>query len=178
MNIELVHIIREKIKESVPSHKLILQQGEGHVYSIPETAEEFVSVTTRLNVIHKPIFNDWKMNRALEYLYKHHYEIVEENKDTIFRQAKQYPEELFQQAGELGTKIHQIIDEYIKDWINAGTLECPYSIKDKLKDEQDMNVWSAVRSVEAWFEMTKYIPLASELRVWSPKHKIAGTLDG
>ena len=174
--------LRKKIKERIPSDYIVLKPGEHHVYYSPITGEDYVSVTTRLHVISNPMYHNRNMNRAMEYLYEHHNEITTVNKDDIFKAAKARPQELLEHAGGVGTRAHEIISDYLQEWINTnnkpGTLiQVLEGLKGRPK-ETDFAVWSAVRSFENWLaENPTFIPLATELKVWSPKYRIAGTLD-
>lgn len=178
---ETILKLRQKIREKVPQDYLQLKPNvPGHIYIDPKTGSEFLSVTTKLHIISNPIFQSWRMNRALEFLFDHKEEITKDNFNDYVQQAKQYPEEEFQAAGTFGTKVHAYIHSYFTDWIlnnrrPASILQ--YIDGTKSAREVDYRVWSALRSLEAWVDKNQYIPLASEIIVWSPRYHIAGTMD-
>jgi hypothetical protein len=166
--------LRNKILERAPQDRLQLIPGDSHVYLDPQTGAHFVSVTTRLHVLDNPEFRNWRLNRGLEYIYEHAHEITPENKNDIFRQAREYPETLFKEAGDRGGSVHDYIDRYFQAWITTGQRP---NILDLCREDQDYATWSALRSAETWCIQTGFTPLVSELRVWSEKYQVAGTID-
>ena len=175
--------LRQKIKDLVPQDRLVLLPGEFHVYQDPNTGIEFKSATTKLKVINNPIFQNWRGNRMLEK----YDELIPQIKagqitqDEAIKIAKTWPEEVFAKAGERGTAVHNYIHLYFSDWIRKE--ERPGSIIAYVDGslgqpvEKDYAIWSALRCAEEWIIKSGFIPLASEIRVWSVKYKEAGTLD-
>ncbi|MFA6476640.1 MAG: hypothetical protein WCV68_04560 [Candidatus Paceibacterota bacterium] len=121
-----------------------------------------------------PEFRNWRLNKGLEYLYEHHHEITEENKKDIFRQAREYPETLFKEAGDRGGSVHSYIDRYFGQWIETGQKP---DILTFCSQDKDYATWSSLRAAEAWCNNVGFTPLVSELRVWSEKYQVAGTVD-
>lgn len=181
MKNETILALRQKIRDKIPQDYLQLKPNvPGHVYYSPNTGAEFLSVTTKLHIISNPIFANWRMNRALEFLFDNHDEITKENLKEWVDKAKAYPEEQFKAAGTFGTKVHAYIHSYFTQWILDNRQ--PNSILQfidgtKGEKEKDFRVWSALRSLEAWVKRNDYIPLASEIIVWSERYHVAGTMD-
>lgn len=169
-----INILRRRIAEKVPQNRLVLQPGEDHVYNDSQTGASYVSVTTRMKILNNPHHSQWRINRVLEYLKDHHQEITKENIDEILRQAREYPETLFKEAGTHGTSTHGYLEKMINEWMKTDEKPDWSTI---VSDEKDFRCWSALRSFSAWTDKEHFVPLASELQVWSPQYHIAGTLD-
>lgn len=175
--------LRKQIKDAVPQDRLQLLPGEFHVYTDPQTGVLFKSVTTKLKIISNPIFTGWRMNRALEKYDQLIDQIKsgELSQEEAIKIAKAYPEEVFEKAGQRGTLAHGYVNQYLTDWMATNQRpQSAISYIDGSKgnpQEEDFAIWSAVRSFEDWVNQSGFIPLASEIRVWSVKYQEAGTLD-
>lgn len=167
--------LRELIKNKIPQDVVTLDPIK-HVYTNRDDLFlKYVSTTTKLKVISNPIWAEWRMNRMAEWIEANPFNPkVEPWKDYI-RKAKQYPEDLFKEAGERGTLVHDYANKYFRDWIKDN--KKPESILTYVANEKDTIVWSALRSLEAWVNKSDYIPLASELVLWNDDLGIAGTMD-
>jgi hypothetical protein len=181
MKNETILKLREKIRKCIPQDYLQLKPNTpGHVYYDPRTGAEFISVTSKLHIISNPIFAGWRMNRALEYMFDHKDEINKDNFNDYVKKAKEYPEILFEEAGKFGTKVHGYIHLYFTQWIldNRQPSSILHFIDGtRTTKETDFRVWSALRSLEAWVNKNGYVPLASEIIVWSQRYHLAGTMD-
>ena len=181
MKNETVLNLRKKIRDRIPQDYLQLKPNvPGHIYISPATGAEFLSVTTKLHIISNPIFQNWRMNRALEFIFDNHEEINKDNLTDWIKKAKEYPEQQFKAAGAFGTLTHSYIHLYFTQWMLDNRQ--PASILQFIdgtrgQREQDFRVWSALRSLEAWINKNTYIPLASEIIVWSERYHVAGTMD-
>ena len=181
MKNETIVKLRAKIRDKIPQDYLQLKPNTpDHIYVSPHTGAEFLSVTTKLRIISNPLFQNWRMNRALEFLFDSHEEITKENLADWIKKAKEYPEKQFKSAGAFGTKVHSYIHQYFTQWIldnrQPGSI-LQFIDGTKSQKEEDFRVWSALRSLEAWVNKNEYIPLASEIIVWSEKYHVAGTMD-
>ena len=166
--------LRDKILARAPQDRLQLLPGELHTYHDPVTGATYVSVTTRLHVLDNPELRNWRLNRGLEYIYEHSHEITSENKNEVFKAAREYPEKLFREAGNRGGVIHSYIERYFSQWVATGQKP---NILSLCTQDKDYAVWSALRSAETWVEQVGFTPLVSELKVWSEKYQVAGTVD-
>lgn len=172
--------IRAKIAQCIPQDRLILKPDTTqHVYHDTVTGGDYTSVTTRLSVLDNKDNARWRMNRSLEYVYDHYQDITdEETKRAVIAAAKEYPETLFESMGSKGTSAHKYLSDYLQAWSihqkPAGTLANAL----EAAGEQDFSVWSAVRSFDNWLAgQTSFLPLASEIMVWSERYRVAGTID-
>jgi len=151
----------------------------GHHYKFVDTGEIVDSVTTR-NCTEKPHLIPWAIDLAIDYLLEDNkFEVlskeIDKKESVIRKQAKLQYTDVRDNAGSLGTRAHNIIEEYEKSWILDG-----YPVQDIRvlipEAEEDSRVWGAVRSAEAGFKKYKVIPVAAEILVGIPKYG-AGTLD-
>ncbi len=79
-------------------------------------------------------------------------------------------------AGNVGTKAHTIIEEYINDWIFTGNRNP--DIRSLIPPDEDPRIFAACRSAEKFFnDYPDIIPIASELLVGDQVVGTAGTLD-
>lgn len=168
--------LQQIIQTIIPQTQLQINP-DTNTYINTVNGVEYTRVTQTLSVINNPIYQSWRMNRALDYLYEHQNEPI---KEELYKKAKEFPEELFKQAGERGNKIHALIDKFLREIIgNTISIKSPLALVDGTigPPEKDFAVWSALRSFDTWQKETKFEPIASELRVWSDKYHIAGTID-
>ena len=173
--------LRARIREKVPQDTLQLKPNTPfHIYYNPRTGGEYISTTTKNRVISSPQFQDWRMNRMAEFILDHKDEISKDNFDEWIKKAKEYPETEFKAAGVFGTLCHSYIHKYFIDWILRD--QQPASILQYIDGsrgprEENFRVWSVLRSLENWVNANGYIPLASELMLWSDNYNLAGTMD-
>lgn len=168
---EIQQVIAERIPEGlvVPAHT-----DEGHFYKHTGVNETYASVTTKGNILDAPHLKKWAASEAVKYIDKNLDIITPENKEEIFRAAILSHQDQFEEAGSIGTWGHGIVDEYLKEWIKNK--ERPNDIRTFVKTE-DSRLYAITRSAEMFCKDFAFIPIASELRVASTKHKFGGTLD-
>lgn len=171
---DVIEIIREKV-----TGKIVAAHDEkGHHYKFIDNGVIVDSVTTR-NVSDKPHLIPWAIDLAIDYLLQdNNFELLSDDntKDSpIRKQAKLQYTDKRDDAGSLGTRAHNIIEEYEKSWILDG-----YPVQDIRSlippTETDSRVWAAVRSAEAAFKKNNVVPVAAEILVGIPEYG-AGTLD-
>ena len=167
-------ILRDKIPPGavVPAHS-----EDGHFYLVDKLGIKLPSVTGALQVIKDPSIQNWKMNRALEYAWD-----VLSRTDAFdipllqktIAEAKNAPQIEFEDAGSIGKQIHDVRQRYFQNWIDTGVRPDHSTY---LTDSQDPRIWSALRAVSKFCDDTGYIPVATEVLVYSEKLGLAGTLD-
>lgn len=160
---------------------------KGHFYVSPGTQEKYHSVTYFTSFIKDPSLSNWKMNRALEFIWDHQYEWAEKiNKGDepmavfkLWEQAKLAPEETFNNAGDIGTQTHNWRQKWFQAWINEGY----FSMRDMdidaypLPVNADPEVISGCRAIKKFLKETGYIPVACELALVDDQLKVGGTID-
>lgn len=171
---DVIEIIREKV-----TGKIVAAHDEkGHHYKFIDNGVIVDSVTTR-NCTEKNHLIPWAIDLAIDYLLQdNNFELLSKDntKDSpIRKQAKLQYTDKRDDAGSLGTRAHNIIEEYEKSWILDG-----YPVQDIRSlippTETDSRVWAAVRSAEAAFKKNNVVPVAAEILVGIPEYG-AGTLD-
>ena len=125
-----------------------------------------VRVTTALNVISKPALVLWAIRETTNKMRAVMEASVNTTIDPVWieealQQAKNYPDEARDAAAAKGTAIH----EAIYNWETIG--ERP----------NDAVANQAVQAYDAWRTTVAMEVVASELTVWSPSDKYAGTID-
>jgi len=135
-----------------------------HVYTVDK--EKITSVTTVLNVINKPALVAWAARMATEHVIEniipgHSYDEVELN--TIFEGAKKAHWQKKTTAGDIGTLVHNWIENYI----NGENPGMP--VNEMLND--------AVSKFLDWVKENDVKFLKAEEPVFSRKYRYAGIID-
>ena len=168
---EIRAVIADMIGEDnvLPRHS-----GDGHAYLYNKTGLIYSSVTTKTDILKSPHLKRWAASEAVKYIDKHLSEITPENKEQIFKSAVLSHKEKFEDAGNIGTQGHDVVDRYLKEWIKTDTQPADIT---KFIIGEDVRLHAISRSAEKFCNDFNIIPIASELLVASAKYEIAGTLD-
>lgn len=170
-------IIRAILQEKLPKNSVTTAHTkEGHFYKVGE--ETYPSVTGLLQLIKDEGLMNWKMNRAVDYIFAHYKEFTDENILQHLDTAKIAPAEIFEEAGHIGTFIHDCREAYFKKWIELDEKPQakPISFIPIVAGE-DLRTISALRALEKFVTDYDYWPVACELYVYDSKLKCGGTLD-
>lgn len=142
----------------------LLFQPYGHKYSIGNNSVK--SVTKVLSVINKPALVNWAARMAVEHVK----ESIEPGKVydevqlmTIFEEAKGSHYKKKADAGQLGTFVHN----WVEDYINGKNPTLPHN--EQLR--------AAVEKFLDWQKAHKVEFLLSEQQIYSRKYNYTGTLD-
>lgn len=187
INYEKAANYRKIITEAIPPGSIIpAHTSEGHFYKVGDKL--YGSVTGKLQVLKDPSLANWKMNRALDYVWnklalpnQDSFEIP--NLEKTIAEAKNAPQEIFEDAGDIGTQIHDDRQKYFQDWIDKGerpeltNIQYPKTQQFPINIDTDPRRISAFRALNKFCDDTGYIPVATELLLWSEKLGVAGTLD-
>lgn len=152
--------------------------GEGRYYQIEGIEPKLPSVTTVLNVISKPALIPWAKKVALESVRKamlnnqgvffttREMDMLEFEAwtDKVFAEAKKEPEKVRSEAANFGTRLHALIDEYLKGPPGA------YQVPDELA--------VPFNNFLTWRQESGLTIHLSEVMVYSSEWGFAGTLDG
>lgn len=159
------------------SPDLVLPEHDeyGHKYRHTPTNQVFASVTTKTSVLENERLKRWAARLAVEHIDRN-WNVIHEAKDREphFHAAVLAHEDTLKDAGDIGTQGHGVIERYLKVWMQTG--ERPADIRRFIIGE-DARLWAIARSAEKFCVDFDVIPLASEIKVVSLKHKYAGTLD-
>jgi ATP-dependent exoDNAse (exonuclease V) beta subunit len=135
------------------------------------------SVTTILRLLEKPALLNWKIKMVLQYIEKHLQEIKEDkinlnniDINEMITEAKKEPIKISQEAMDIGSRVHSLIEEYYKRKITTQNNGKYKSIE---VDNQCKMPFNAFLN---WDKQNDITPLETEQIIWSNKG-YAGTLD-
>jgi len=167
--------ITAKIDAVVTPTSCVADHDEtGHHYRVGQ--ERYSSVTTKLQVLKDDSLKNYKMNRAMEYVGKNWKQFTDDNIAEHIEKAKLLPVEIFEDAGGIGSIIHDCRQRFFDEWIFTGIQ--PQSILSFVpQGNTDIRIVSALRALKKFIDDKNYIPIKTELKVWDTKLKVAGTLD-
>lgn len=172
-----------RIAAALPEDSVITDHDkDGHFYKIMTPDEDGVvgqkypSVTGKIKVIKDEGLMNYRMNRAIDYFFKNFSQINDSNLMEHLDLASRVSVDILTDAGDIGREVHDARERYFRKWIETGVN--PGSALDFIPNEiEDKRINSALRALNAFISDYKYVPIATELFVYSHKLKIAGTLD-
>jgi len=170
--------IRKIISEKLPEGRVIPRHTEkGHFYEINEGSHPiYPSVTAKLHVLKDEGLMNYKMNRAIEYVFGNYKNFTDANVMEQLEIASRVSQDIMVAAGDVGTTVHNLREEIFNEWIKTG--ERPDDFLKFIKPEQeDIRVISAIRALQKFCIEREYIPVVCELLVYNHKYEVAGTLD-
>lgn len=178
--------IQKKIRLTIPEGAIVTDHNEkGHFYKVVDAyvkdvlkreSVTYPSVTGKLQVLKDPSIANFKMNRAMDYIFSNFDNMNHGNLMEHLTEAKQASTLIFEDAGHIGTTIHDIREDYFQKWIDTGVRPADiFSFIPEVK--KDKRIVSALRAIDQFVNETGYIPVACELFVYSHKFETAGTLD-
>src|SRR4029077_2666647 len=136
------------------------------------------SVTTQI-IINKPHLVPWSVEIGVRDFIKnieYYDKFNEDQTNRMIEQAKFAFRAVRDDAGNVGTRAHDVIEKYVNDWIETGKRK--EDILFFVLGDEDPRVFAAARSAERFFQdYPGIIPIASELLVGDEKLRTAGTLD-
>lgn len=171
--------LRKRIQDRVKELNVQTKHDDtGHFYFVPEHGETYGSVTGLQYIIKDASIEQFMVNEAMRYLRGNFHLIDEANIDEHLFHAKNASILVRDSAGDTGTKIHNLREEYFMEWILTDT-KPTYTVEDLARRDPmaDSKVISGAAGIDKFLEETGYIPLGCELMVYSKKWKIAGCLD-
>ena len=141
----------------------------GRHYQVEGYDEPFPSVTTVLNVIAKPALVPWARNVALEKVRETLYEHLASGNqvidplwvDAIIEQARHRPDLVRDQAADLGTQAHGLIEQIILG----------------MEPEVPPDLAQVVDNFTSWRRKAGLDIHLAETMVYSAKYRYAGTMD-
>lgn len=169
---QIQQIIQERIPRDlvVPEHTI-----DGHFYRHVPTNKTLASVTTKCGILENPHLKKWAANMAVQYIDKHLDELATlEGRTQVFKAAVFAHQQQFEEAGDIGTQGHGIIENYLNAWM--ASKQKPQDIKSFITGT-DARLWAIARSAEMFCNDFNVIPVISEKFVCSLKYSFAGTLD-
>lgn len=180
-------LIKETIKRILPEGRVIPRHNDfGHFYEVVDgaftTPPIYPSVTGKLQVLKDEGLMNYKMNRALDYIFANFKEFDDANIMEHLDKASKVSVGILEDAGSIGSVVHDTRELIFSDWIRTGVEPTDYlSYIKKLPDLppgfEDVRAISAIRALKKFVDERKYMPIACELLLYNHKLKVAGTLD-
>lgn len=175
--------IRTQINKAMPEGSVIAVHNEkGHFYKIMTPDENgavgnvYSSVTSKLQILKDESLINYKMNQAIQYVFRKYKEFNDSNIMEHLDIAARTSVDILTDAGDIGNEIHEARERYFKDWIKTGVR--PADILNYIpSDNPDIRMKSALRALQTFVLAHSYVPIMTELFVYSHKLKVGGTLD-
>jgi len=164
----IAHYVTGKI---IPAHDVF-----GHHYKFVQSGTVVDSVTTKL-IAEKPHLAKWAGRLSAEYVIDRldMYNNGLIPKDKLVMDASISHIQSRDSSGDIGTKVHNIIEQFLLHWIATGK-----PLKDitaLIQAGTNTQVIAACRGAEQLLKQRNIEPIATELSVGSEKVGIAGTVD-
>jgi hypothetical protein len=177
---QIVKDIQKKLEEGIAQHPIRSEHTETeHWYRYIPTNELFGSATTKNSAAGiSPHLKYWSAKVAVDYIYEKVIKVgatpTPLEWESIARQAVQQHNDMFEDAGDIGTVGHGVVEDYLNEWIKTETRSASIT---PFITQTDPRVHAIARSFEKFCNEIPFIPIVSEMKVAHPKHKYAGTLD-
>lgn len=172
---QIKQIISEKLPPGLVKPK---HTRTAHFYMHEPTGKVFPSVTGFTGVLDMPHLKKWAANLASEFLLntlnKDSFPMTDEKRSELHKLAVLQHQNVVEDAGQIGTKGHNVVEEYFDVWLDTG--KKPADIRSFVKTADPREV-ALARSAELFCNDYSIEPIASELRVCSLRYRYAGTLD-
>jgi hypothetical protein len=182
---QLVHrciqAIQDTIDNALPPGAVVPRHtDEGHFYGVP-SGGVYPSVTGVIGYVKDPSIQQFDMNEALRYVEKNLHTCVTDGDldymkvmDMLYA-AKKAPKGVLMDAADIGTKIHDRREKYFQDWID--TKQRPNVADYFSTSADDSRLVSAMLALSRFCDEQGYIPIRTEVLVYSDRYKLAGQLD-
>lgn len=158
---------RQLIKERLDKYNIQPDHDKtGHYYKLED--KRYPSVTKELQTLKDEGLMNWKMNRAIEYIQKN---IGNLSLDELLENAKLAPVLEFENAGTIGSTVHNWREKWFQHWIDTDDATPPSY------GGMEPAAISGCRGVIKFVNETSYIPLACELSLASHELEVGGMLD-
>ena len=173
--------IQQQIAIALPKGRVLAAHTEDkHFYEVTDIDPhpKYPSVTEKLSCLKDPSINNFKMNQALNYVKENFPKFNPLNIAEHMGYAARASSDIFEDAGDVGSKIHDVRERYFSDWIDKG-IKPEKSILDYIPSElgiKDQRIVSASRAIDKFVSDYDYEPIATELKVYSHEMKLGGTL--
>ena len=176
-DIERVSEINSILQENSPEGLVVPEHtATEHFYRHVPSGQKFASVTTRTGILDAPHLKKWAARLAVDLLVENTNAIVRDGEISpdMQKAAVMAHNDMFEEAGDIGTRGHEVVERYLLKWMETGRQ--PRNILNFVDDE-DSRVHAIARSAELFCNDFMVAPIASEMKVCSLRHKFAGTLD-
>ena len=169
----------------------------GRHYEVEGYQFDFASVTSITGVVNKRGIPDWYKRKGiekaidiiskpgaqerLELQAKGKNDRARKHKDNtwqtqLYDEAKSGPKEAMDFAADFGIQAHEIIERMAMNDVNQRW-ESGLDLRPFRNDVESIEYGSIVEGFQAWFRDNDLAIVASELMVYHPAYKYAGTID-
>ena len=173
--------IREHILKCIPENSIVPEHTPtSHHYRchLFEGSPLLDSVTTKTGILDKGYLKKWAIGLTINYIRDNISELQNDDKrESILAEASNQSQNVLEDAGDVGTRAHNVIENYINKWIELGKRPTESILSMIPSNATDVRVMSCVSAVNKFFDDHEIIPIYSELLVASNKLKTAGTMD-
>lgn len=148
-----------------------------HFYEDTTDGAVYPSVTAMTGIVEKKHLKQWAANQAVNYMMdflSQHSSYEPFELAEAAGHARDAHNKVLIQASEWGTEAHDLVDQYVRLWING---ERPASIKDIADEGISHEAISAALAAEKFFNDHPLFPVVSEKKIVSKKYEYGGTLD-
>jgi hypothetical protein len=175
--------IREQISRRLPEGRVVPRHTkEGHFYEVLDgdlnisPPPIYPSVTGKLQILKDEGLMNYKMNQAIKYVFAHYSSFNDSNVMEHLDAASRVSQDILEDAGDIGTRVHNIRQTIFEQWIKTGKKPTNYpSFIPEV--EYDIRAVSALRALEQFVNDYDYRPVATEMLVYNHEYEVAGTLD-
>jgi hypothetical protein len=171
---------RDIIAKTIPPGSIVAEHTDtSHHYRVNlfPGSPLLDSVTTKTGILNKGYLKDWGIRLAIDYIRDNIDAVInEETREGIFLDAKGQSQGVLEDAGDVGTKVHNVIETYIDLWIERKQPDNILSLIQSI-DSTDVRIIAGVKAAGQFFNDHDIFPICSELLVASKKLGTAGTMD-
>jgi hypothetical protein len=194
--------IKKQINLSLPERLVVPRHSDkGHFYEIDLAKEReafqyrkmtdsekkrqlsiiinptYPSVTGKLQILKDESLINYKMNRAIEYVFANWKSFSDESVMEHLDKASRVSSDILTDAGDIGTEVHEARERYFRDWIKDDKRPEADILTYIPPEKEDIRAISALRALVKFVNDYGYEPIASELLVYDHQLRVAGTLD-
>ena len=178
--------MRALIADKIPPDLVVARHTENaHWYEHTPSGVLLPSATGISGLLDSPHLKKWAAQVAIDHIDERLLTMSFEPGKVIQlgpdlrRSAVMAHEDLFHEAGDIGTQGHDVIERYTKAWLETGAK--PDDITSFIGGT-DSRLWAITRSAVKFMDAYMAIPVAAELKVAyvparNPNLGFAGTLD-
>jgi hypothetical protein len=167
-----------RINATLPEGSVVPQHtDDGHFYRVMPDDVVYPSVTGKLQIIKDESIANFKANRALDFVFANYKDFTEDNILKMLEVASHQSSDILEDAGDIGSQVHEYREEYFNDWIKEGKRPEKPILSYIPEEKYDIRAVSALRALESFVNDYNYVPLKCEMLVYSHELKTAGTLD-
>lgn len=165
-----IQALRDRIKNREAELNVTTDHTDDAHYYVRDDAK-YPSVTQKLGLVKDQGLSNWRINRAMDFIFQNFTEINEENLMEMLERAKNAPQAEFENAGAIGNIVHGWRELWFSNWVATDEVASP---------DHTMHipqVQSGCRAIQKFVTEHNYIPIACELSLADHELRLGGALD-